>query len=267
ERRAQQGVRYRRQGLFSRNLSLDAFFGGGSYDFLPFEPDMSKSDIYFTGRLEYSRPRWSIAANVMPDGAGAERVYGVDVWVNLGDDRNLYLEYARQYHHVNRWRYGGHSPPDALALSVDLIKTPDFALTGFLSWVDPEYDVVYSSIHPYFELIEGHPLNPNHIPWERWLRNPLTITNFEVYGGTLSTHIGEFPIELCAYKVSQISEWWWESQYAAVDYDLLWAINIRKALAHGANLSFTYAQERATGHNPVHNDTNHLLQSQLTVGF
>ena len=267
ERRAQQGFRFRKQDVFIPNLSVDAFFGGGSYDFLPFEPDMSKSDIYFTGRLQYTQPNWFVAANIMPDGAGEERVYGVDVWVNLGGDRNLYFEYAHQRHHVNRWRYKGHAPPDALALSVDLIKTRDFALTGFYSAVDPEYDVVYSSLHPYFELIEGYPLSPNHIPWERWLRNPITLTNFKVIGGTLASHIGEFPIQLCLYKIDKISEWWWESQYAAVDYDLLWAVNIQKALSKGAALSFTYAEERASGHNPTQSSTNSLLQSQLTVGF
>jgi len=170
------------------------------------------------------------------------------VWINLGDDRNIYVEYAQQRHHVNRWRYKGHTPPDALAISVDLLKTRDFALTGFYSNVDPEYDVVYSSIHPYFELIEGGALS-NHISWERWLRNPVMLTNFEVYGGTLASHVGDIPFELCLYKVKKASEWWWESQYAAVDYDLLWALNIHKALAHGANVALTYAEERASGHN------------------
>lgn len=267
ERRSQQGIRFRKRGFFNKHLTLDAAFFGGSYDFLPFEPDMSDSDIYVTGRLAWEQKNWSVGINAMPDGAGDERVYGADIWINIGDDRHLYFEYAQQRHHVNRERFGFHGPPDAYAVSLDIVKTPDISVTGFYSNVAPEYDVVYSSLHPYFELIEGYPLNPNHIPWERWMRNPITITNFQVWGGTVASHIGEFPFEFCYYELNRISRWWWESQFAAVDYDKLWALSFHKAMAHGADVSLTYAEERASGHNPAFTSTHRLLQTQLTVGF
>ena len=193
ERRAQQGVRYRKQGFLRKNLNLDAAYFGGTYDWLPIEPFMNNSDGYVSARLAYEQPRWTLGVNTLPDGAGNENANSVDVSVDLGGDRHLYAEYARMTHHVNRWRYSSHTPPTAYALSVDLLKTPDLAITGYYSHVDPEYDIIYSSIHPYFELVEGYPPNPNHIPWERWLRNPIAITNFKAVGGTLATHIGEFP--------------------------------------------------------------------------
>jgi hypothetical protein len=267
ERRSQQGFRYRHGKLFGTDLAVDAFFGGSSYTWMPMQPDMHLSDIYGSARLSYERPKWSLSANALPDGAGDEGAAGADLWVDLGGGKNLYAEYAELWHHVNRWRYAGHSPPKAYAVSMDLIKTPDVSVTGFFSHVDAEYDIVYSSIHPYFELIEGRADNPNHIPWERWLRNPITITNFEVWGGTLSSHIGEFPFDLAVYDVNKISHWWWESQYAAVDYDLLWALSFHKALAHGAMVSLTYAEERASGHSPIYDSTNRLLQTQVSVGF
>lgn len=267
ERRAQQGIRYRRQGLLNDRLSLDMFLAGGTYDFLPMEPDMSDSDIYFSGRIKYERPRWSVAANFLPDGAGLEVANSVDVWVNIGGDRHFYAEYSRMHRHVNRDRFIFHQVPDAYAVSLDFVKTPDIAVTGFFSHVDPEYDIVYSSLHPYFELVEGYPLDPNHIPWERWMRNPITTTNFKVMGGTVASHVGDVPFEVVYYQIHKMSEWWWESQFAAVDYDRLWAVTFHKAMAHGANMSFTYAEERASGHNPIHDETNRLLQTQLTVGF
>jgi len=267
ERRAQQGIRYRKRGLFAKDLNFDAFYGGGSSDWLPIEPFMSASDGYVTARLEYERPRWSAAYAAMPDGAGNEQVQSVDLWVNLGGDRHLYAEYARQTHHVNRWRYSGHEPPNAWGLQADLIKNRNLALQAYYCQVGPEYDVVYSSIHPYFEMIEGTTPNANHLPWERWLRNPIAITNFRAYGGTLSTHIGEFPVEFAYYELSKLSNWWWESQFANVDYDRLFAVSFHKALAHGANMSLTYAQEQASGANPQYRETNRFLQTQVSVGF
>lgn len=267
ERRAQQGIRYRKRGFLNRNLNFDAFYGGGSSNWLPIEPYMWASDGYVSARLEYKQPRWSIAYGALPDGAGNEEVQNVDLWVHLGGERHLYAEYARQTYHVNRWRYAGHEPPNAWGVQMDVIKNKRLALQAYYCQVGPEYDVVYSSIHPYFELIEGRNGDANHIPWERWLRNPIAITNFRVYGGTLSTHIGEFPVEFAYYELGKLGDWWWESQFANVDYDRLFALSFHKALAHGANMSLTYAQEHVSGSNPEYKQTNQLLQTQLTVGF
>ncbi|MEN6400452.1 MAG: S-layer homology domain-containing protein [Armatimonadia bacterium] len=267
ERRSQQGIRYRRPSFLLDNLSLDAFWGGASYDWLPMDVPWWDNDSYTSFRLAYQRPRWSLAFNGLPDGAGDEDVYGADVWINLGGDRHLYGEWARQSHHVNRVRFGLHHPPTAYGLSLDVVKTPDVALTAYFSHVDAEYDVIYSSLHPYFEQYEGTSGNPNHIPWERWLRNNIALTNFEVFGGYVQTHLGEFPIDLAYLKLDKLSGWWWESQFAAEDYDALWAITLRKSLAHGADMSFTYAQEEASGHNPLYTKDNKLLQSQITIGF
>lgn len=268
ERRAQAGVRYRKRGFLFNNLNLDAFYGGGSYDWLPIEPFMSHSDGYLTARFEYDRPKWQLAYNAMPDGAGNENVQGIDLHVDLGGDKHLYAEYAEISHHVNRFRYAGHGAPNAYGLSVDLLKTRDFALRGFYSRVHPEYDVIYSSIHPYYELIEGDTQqNFNHIPWERWLRNPVMLTNFKVIGGSASTHLGEFPVDFAYYKLYKIADWWWESQYANVDFDVLWAVTFRKSLAHGAVMSLTYAEERASGLSVISNENHKLLQTQVSVGF
>lgn len=267
ERRAQLGVRYRKRGFLSDHINLDAAYFGGSYNWLPISPTYSDSDGYVSARLEYQQPRWALAVNGLPDGAGNENAYSTDLWVNLGGDRHLYAEYAEQWHHVNRSRYTGHTPPSATAISVDLIKTPDVAVTGFYSHVAAEYDIIYSSLHPYFELIEGTQPNGNHLPWDRWMRNPITITNFQVIGGILSSHLGEFPFDFAYYKLQRNSNWWWESQFANVDFDRLFALSFHKALAHGAAMSLTYAEERASGGDPVFTQNNKLLQTQMTVGF
>jgi hypothetical protein len=267
ERLAQQGVRYRRRGLFGRSLDFDSFYGGGSYEWLAVPPSVRDSDGYASLRLAYQRPRWSLALNALPDGAGEEKAYSADLCVNLGDDRHLYAEYAWMEHHVNRERFPGHSKPDAFGLSVDLIKSPDLTVQGFYSTVDAEYDIVYSSIHPYYELIEGFPTSPNHIPWERWLCNPIFLSNFKAIGGSASGHLGTFPWQFCWYKLDKVSDWWWESQAAGVDYDVLWALTLQRELAHGVNMGLTYAVEEASGRNPEFPDDQQLLEGAFTVGF
>lgn len=114
-------------------------------------------------------------------------MFHADVWVNLGGDRNLYAEYATVWHHVNRERYPLNQPPRAWAVSVDLLKTPDFALTGYHSHVDAEYDIIYSSIHPYFELIEGRPANPVRLPHREGQQ---LVVGVAVRGGGLRLAVG-----------------------------------------------------------------------------
>lgn len=267
ERRAQLGIRYRRPDFLLSNLTLDTFYGGGSYDWLPVPPNSWASDGYVSARLQYQRPRWSVSLNTLPDGAGNELAYSADLWINIGGDRHLYAEYARMRYHVNRERYLDHKAPTAKSVAVDLVKTPDLCLRGFYSHVDAEYDIIYSSIHPYYELIAGFADNPNLIPWERWLRNPLMLTNFKVVGGTAASHIGSFPVSLSWYRVRKLSEWWWESQMSGNDYDTLWAFTVNRQIAHGANLGLTYAEQKPSGSNPLHRETQKLLQTQVTVGF
>lgn len=267
ERRAQQGLRFRKRGFLSPHLNFDAAYFGATYKYQPINPEFPNSDSYLSGRLEYEQPRWSVALNALPDGVGAEQAIGADLWVNLGGERNLYVEYAAMQRHANREDFFGSAPPSATAVSIDLLKTPDFALTGYYSHASPEYDIIYSSLHPYFELVEGNQPNVNHIPWERWMRNPIVITNFQVIGGSLNTHLGEFPLDIAYYKLEQLSNFWWESAFANLDFDRLFAISFHTALAHGAAMSLTYAEERASGADPVYTQNNKLLETQVTVGF
>ena len=52
-----------------------------------------------------------------------------------------------------------------------------------------------------------------------------------------------------------------------MDYDTLFAVTFHKALAHGAAMSLTYAQESASGASPDQRADHKLLQTQLSVGF
>jgi hypothetical protein len=267
ERRAQQGIRFQKHGLLSRNLDFDAFYGGGTYDWTPIPAPSDGSDLYASLRLAWQRPRWSVGLNALPDGAGDEQAWSADLWINLGEDRNLHAEYAQMQHHVNRELFPGIAEPNAFGLSVDLLHTPHLALQGFYSRVSSEYDIVYSSIHPYYELLEGYPPSSDHIPWERWLRNPIFLTNIETVGGSAGGHLGEFPWQFCMYRLSKVSDWWWDSQLAGLDHDLLWALTLSKPMAPGVGLGLTYAEERASGANLLHPETQKLLEAACTASF
>jgi len=267
ERRAQQGLRFQKHGLFGRNLDFDAFYGGGTYDWTPIPAPSDGSDLYVSLRLACQRPRWSVGLNALPDGVGDEQAWSADLWINLGDDRNLHAEYAQMQNHVNRELFPGIAVPYAFGLSVDLLHTPHLALQGFYCRVSSEYDVVYSSIHPYYELIEGYPPNANHIPWERWLRNPIFLTNIVTSGGSASGRLGEFSWQFCRYRLTRYSDWWWGPPVAKLDYDLLWALSLSKAMAPGVGMGLTYAEEWPSGANLLFPKTRKLLEAACTVSF
>jgi len=152
-RRALNGIRFHKRDLFADNINLDFFAGGATYDWVPARPFPGHSDGYVAARLDYTRPKWSWGLNFLPDGVGNELVYSTDLKLRMGGNRWIHAEYARQNRHANRPAYQFKSSADtAWMLTADLLNNDDWHITGFYSRVQPEYDVVYSSIHPYFEV-------------------------------------------------------------------------------------------------------------------
>ncbi len=249
-RRAIQAVRWHRERFLDDELALDVIAGGGSYDLEGIPPEVSKADFYCAARLEYRRPRWAIAFNWLPDGVGQEDVYGGDIWIRLGGPnhrpRNLWFEYARMRHHNNRPLWHGSNPSTAMMGIVDLVRTPRCWLQGFYSQADAEYDVIYSQLHPYWEVLQRRPA-PNMIPWEHWLRTPPLYSNLEIYGGTLGWNLGSVPVEFTYYKLSKLSDWWMSSELDGLYFDTLWSIRARVPITESLRATVTYAREESVG--------------------
>jgi hypothetical protein len=266
ERRGVQGVRWHRRELFGRSLDFDCFAGGASYDWQPLPNEGMNTDEFFIARLNYRRPRWSLAVNFKPKGYGHEDERGFDLWYHLGGDRHLYFEYARQYHHANRPLWGRAGNSEAAMAVVDIIKGHDGWLQGFYSRVEPEYDEVYSTIHPYWEILQrDRPWNA--IPWEMWLRNPPAIQNVEIIGGTAGTHIKSWPLELTYYGCDALSRWWDSSFLDDLWYDKLWALRTRKEVAEGVVWEVTYGEQKTSSRAPRGYRDQKLLMLGIQVGF
>lgn len=266
ERRGVQGVRWHRRELFGRSLDFDCFAGGASYDFKPLPNEGRNNDEFFISRLDWRRPRWSLAVNWKPEGYGHEDEAGFDLWYHLGGDRHLYFEYARQQYHANRPLWTRSGKPEAAMGIVDLVKGQDGWIQGFYSRVEPEFDEVYSTIHPYWEILQrDRPWNA--IPWEMWLRNPPAITNLEIIGGSAGTHLGDWPLELTYYNCDAISNWWDSSFLDDLFYDELWALRTRREVAEGMTWELTYAQQQKTSRAPRDFRDQKLLMLSFEVGF
>ena len=132
--------------------------------------------------------------------------------------------------------------PDALAVMADLYKTDDLWLQAWYSIVDAEYDIQYSSLHPYLKIEQrDHP--HNLIYWDRWLKRRPAMTNIEFIGGNVWTHLGEFPLHLTYYQLDEEAyEWWPSSQVSSLVFNKLWAIRTHRSLGENASVQLTYAR-------------------------
>lgn len=275
ERLSQQGVHCELDRLFVDDLRLEAFFGGANYDFGS-HPWSSNNDGYGSAYLEYVQPNWSLGFPYLINGYSVdtqfgehfdEEAYGVDLWWNWSGDRDLYVEYAYQTGHANKkiYRRDSNSNPEALMVILELWDDDDLLLTGVLSDVEAEYDIVYSSLHPYHELLcEGE---ARIFPYERWLRRPLTMTNLEVLGGygTLRAISRKLPIDFFYYSVSSNSQWWDDSVLDGIFYDKLYGARVRHQITDDVECSLTWAHQE-----PVNGETDpesNLLQFRTMINF
>jgi hypothetical protein len=276
ERLAQQGVRCQVEDFVVDDLYLDAFYGGANWDFLPTQWS-ENNDAYGSLFLQYKRPRWSLGVPWLINGYSYdtqggtefdERAVGVDFWWNYHGDKNLYFEYAAQSGHANRHRYtrGGTSIPEASMAAVELLKSDDLSLTGLWTHIEAEYDIIYSSLHPYFIGTCCSRLTPGY-PWDRWLLRPLCITNLEMLGGQATLHLNDdrWPLDLFYYEVSALSDWWRDSSLDGLHYDGLWGCRLRHQIAEAVEGSLTYAHQEPSGN---FGDTERdLLQFRTVVSF
>ncbi len=266
ERRALTGIRCQKDDLFSTGIDLDFVVAGATHDWLPARPFPGHSDGYVAVRFSHERPKWSWGLNFLPDGTGNEIAYSADMRLRLGGDRYLTVEYAEQNRHSNRAPYRLKNPDDAAMVHLDLIDTEDLSVSWFYSNVDPEYDIVYSSIHPYYEVTQSQRPG-NMFAWDRWLRRPFAITNFKCDGWYIDTHLGDTPISLVYLRPRGLSDWWMLSQVGHNDYDKLWAISLRRPLAEGLDMRLTYAHQGTSSQATPGARDQKLLRGEWTVNF
>jgi len=217
-----------------------------------------------------------------------EKAYSVDLWANLWG-RDIYVEAARMDQHANRETVPSArgietgENPSAIMAMVDIWKTSSFELTGFYSDADAEYDVYYSAINPYYEVLDSRAPAGAYIPWERWLRRPLVMPNLEVIGGQLMIKLGSVPFQIAYYSLESNSSYWDPVNHdpnnrsangtAAMRnpyylnglfYDELYSVAATKSINDTVDLVLTYAHQSAAS--AVYDDLD-LIQAGVQVPF
>jgi hypothetical protein len=281
ERESQQGVRGQWNNIAGSALNLDVFTGGATYNYtIPELGPVTDHDTYTSMMATYKKPNWSLGYEYLFNGIGGETGWAADGFLNFWGGRNLYAQYAKQ-----EKIYAGVSMPtgnDAIMAMADIWKAPKWALRGYYSRVGDNYDVYYSSLHPYYEHI-GDPLvdfgnATSPIEWERWTRKPLALPNLRVIGGQLDFQISKVPFEIAYYDLkprdtSASVAGGSVAQYedGSLVYDKLWSVGCSKEIANGVTLNLLYARQQAKDA-PEDSDLAtpkdaQLLQGGITIGF
>ncbi|MCD6352200.1 MAG: S-layer homology domain-containing protein [Armatimonadetes bacterium] len=287
DRKSLQGVRGQVTDMFGTSLDLDFFLGGGNADYSWNSPITSAKygyigDSYAAVRLQYDRPTWLLGANYLANGFGEEEAWSVDLWWKYWGDRELYAEYAELSQAADAtdtfWATccGVNSvDPSALLIMADLWKAPRWSLTGFFSTCDGGYDVFYSTLNPYYEILTTNfdNLAWGFIPFERWTRNAPIFPETQTIGGTLAFQLGTVPFEISYYDLDSNSSYCSGGNCVTeeLSYDQLWSIRCEKELADGVTASFIYAHEDANlpaGIPPAFAwDDADLVAGGIIVGF
>ncbi len=256
-------------------LNLEIFAGNADqvqegYGFLPPNPPVigaspEDNDGYLFAGLGYEAGAWGIGANALISGVSErnymfahltedETAFSADAHFSLWG-RNVAAEYAWIEALSDRQIPSGVDDPTALVVTADIWNTSSFSLAGFYSDVDEHYDVYYSSLYPYFEMLDNRPSAA--LPWDRWLRNSPILPATRVYGGTLGFVLGSMPFDVCYYDL--------ESNTATpVAYDELYAVTVTKPVADGVDVTLTYGHQSGVSASYVDVD---LVQGGVAVGF
>jgi len=290
ERKAQQGISANLTNVWGTNVDFSVFAGGAEStwsDSTLWVPSLAppalvtqdNSDGYLAMAASYARPSWKIGGEYLADGYAGEEGWAADFWAKFWG-REFYAQYAelltsRDNIGVDFWP---HSEPGAVMAMLDVWKGKNWALRGFYSDVDAEYDVWYSTLNPYYENYGGGAVGS--VPWERWLRNPLALTNLEVLGGQLEFALGKTPFEIAYYNLDANSGYWSKSPWGGIlddnvsatdpatdlPYTRLFSMRVSREVANGVNVGLTYALQSANNDYAGLEDQK-LLSAEVTVGF
>lgn len=277
QRLSQQGVHGRFEDLFDASLNAELFLGSASYGNVPMP--FAGSDLYASLFLEYQQPTWSIGFPWLIDGYSAdtggsdgtdERAWGVNFWWRFLGDRDLHLEYARMEEHANRTTasHPACDTPEAWMALVDLWDDDRFQLTGIATSVDPEYDVVYSAIHPFYQRYNMDP-DACGIPWERWMHHILVLPNVDALGfmGTVRFDNRRTSLDFLYYHLEQKTDRWAPAPMTELEHDGLYMVRLTHRYSEELTQSLTWAHQQAIHPNPCTRAADCLLMLRTVLSF
>lgn len=274
ERRSQQGLRARFSDMWNTRLDLDVFAGGSEHDWTsgPTTP-ADGTDGYLAMSLGYCRPAWKLAGQYLARGYGGEEGWAADFWGKFWG-REVYVEYAQLITSragVNASDLPRGTPTATMAM-LDVWRGRSWALRGYWSSADADYDVWYSTLNPYYEQYGG--TDARAVPWERWLRNPPAMTNVRVVGGRFDCNVSDMPVELAYYDLRAKSDEWAKSAFPGLAgtgdelaYDRLWSARFSREVADGVRVGVTWARQQSNNSFSGSAADERLLMAEVSAGF
>lgn len=258
QRQAQEGLRLAWNDLAGTNVDFETFFGGTTYDVDEPTEDLDgqefwPGDTYWTARAAYKRPNWALGVNGLINGAGKEQGLSADFWARFWGGRELKVEYAHQTTALDGDEYGNHNDPEALLASVDVWKGAKWALRGYYSDLDAEYDPWYSVANPFFEMYGREDDGTRWVQWGRVLDNPLVLSNLQVAGGTLDFNLFNADFQAMYYNLESNSDFWGHTLWSDYDgcgpdnvpYEAVFGLRMTKQVADGVNFNLVWARQQA----------------------
>jgi hypothetical protein len=253
DRLSQQGARGQFEGIIGDSVNAEFFLGSSNYG------SSFGGDVYASAYVEYEQSDWAVGIPYLIDGysadegvpeVGDEEAWGIDIWWRFLGDRELSVEYARLEEHVNRTTasHPENPDPEAIKALVDVWNDDDLRLTGIYTTVDPEYDIIYSSIHPYFERLAkpGVPV----VPWERWMYRTLALPNADIWGVSGNwdaSWSASDSIDFLYYDLDAKSDRWAPAPWDRICYDQLMKVSYERQITDDLKTSLTYARQEGEG--------------------
>jgi hypothetical protein len=254
-----QGIRGTADALFGTDLNVDFFFGGASYD-MSLAATGIHSDGVGVARMDYTRPHWSVGGTWLVTGYAQEAAWGADLWAEVFN-RDLTFEYAKLTRTLSGVDLSSSQAPEAWMGTLELLDTPSLKVTGVASRCEGGYDLTYSSVNPYFEILD-YGINPTigQMPWERWMRAPLVTNGARIIGGDVDFKLGSVPMHVRYANVAGVGAYPWGT------YQNMVQVSGTKKIVDGLNLNLTYARQMAEDGTPYYDDID-LLQASAVVEF
>ncbi len=255
DRIAQGGVRMRLPDVLTDGLDIELFTGDawGDHGFV-FKIDVDHITSY---RLAYTRPSWHVGSTYVLDGAGDEQAWAADASAEIWG-RDVAFEYSNMTRNFNRVKFNNST---AWMGSIELIDAGDLRVTGIASRADQTYELGFSHLHPYYEMLQ-YDLGtyPGAIPWERWMRNVPVWRGTRAIAGIVDVKLGDTPVEVRYVNLDPVGP----GVVTGTTYDHLVSVSATREIADGLDVTFSWARQIS---NVSWLDDLDLLQLAAIVSF
>ncbi len=234
DRIAQSGVRLQLPDVLTDGLDVEVFTGDAWGDHgRTFGVGVDHITSY---RLAYTKPSWHIGGTYLFDGAGDEQAWAVDASGEIWG-RDVAFEYANMERNFARIDFSNSA---AWLGSIELIDTGSVKITGIASRTDRTYDIAFSRLHPYYEMIQYDlAASPGAVPWERWMRNTTIFNGARALTGLAQLEIGDTPVELRYVNLDPVHP----AVLMGTTYDELVSISATREVVDGLDVTFSWARQ------------------------